>query len=218
MAQTPEAEELISIRNSLGLTIRAFASRLNVPEPRYKNWEYGLTKKVPVEVMERARGLTSAKAEPAANLRPVSLTYGVLVPIPVVGQVSAGAGAHNVDPIEREIHVPPSLRAIGGLAYIVDGESMMPALMPGDIAVFKETTQPRKGFTFLLKRGEGEFSVKNLDWKDNQWIMTSLNPNYPPESLMNVQLVGLLVGWYRSFGTYEKLESDPYGLRLEGPV
>lgn len=214
-----DAKRLQEIRVQLNLTKRKMAERLGVAENRYKNWEYGRTLKAPKAIMQKAEELLrTPNVEPPVSLRPVSLIFGQLVPIRVVGRVAAGNGEHNVDSIEDQIYVPASLQNVGGFAYIVDGESMMPALQHGDIAVFKETTTPRRGYTYLLRRQGGEYSVKNLEWRNNAWVMQSLNPAYPEESMVNVQIIGVLVGWYRSFGTYEKLESDPYGLRLDSPV
>jgi phage repressor protein C with HTH and peptisase S24 domain len=133
--------------------------------------------------------------------------------IPVVGKVSAGPGETNVDPdTERTIFVPLTLAQLGGLGWVVDGESMMPALEPGDIAVFREYRSPRRGYPMLLCR-DGEYRVKNIEW-ENEWIQRSINPAIPDEPLGHWQILGYLIGWHRSRGSYEKLESDPNGLRL----
>jgi len=193
---------------------------LGISRNYYANLEYG--QHIPSRLIDELRklGYDSAHSEDEKDGRPVSLLFGEMAALPVVGSVSAGPGLSNVDADQGEVWVPMSLRQIGGVGYVIDGDSMMPALQPGDIALFKETYQPRNGFTFLLKN-DGEFRCKNISWHQGEWVMHSLNPNkerYPDQSLLDWQILGILVGWYRSVGSYEKLEADPHGLRLDGPV
>lgn len=215
------AEEAKRIRKDvLRLTQHQMARALGIENPdQYRNWEY---RNGPPEDVSNAM-LRLAKAQgyvtESDDLRPVSLLFGPMARIPVVGNVAAGPGAHNVDVDQHGIYVPASLGQLGGTAFVVDGESMMPALEPGDVAVFKEQRQPRRGFTYLIKHPDHSYAVKNLDWssRDGQWVLVSLNPSHPTSPLHDSELVGLLVGWYRSIGSYEKLEADPNGLRLQAP-
>lgn len=214
-ANTPEAKELIKIRETLGLTIREFAKRVDEPEARYKNYEYGLTKKVPMRVLNKARFLIDGKP---MGMTKVSLVFGEMAKVPIVGNVSAGFGNTNVDIVEDEAWVPMSLQKLGGIGYVVDGESMMPSLQPGDVAIFRQMHQPYARFTYLVRTEDAEYRCKNLEWKNNEWTLVSLNPNFRDEPLGGGQLLGMLIGWYRSIGKYEKLEADPDGLRLDAPV
>ena len=92
---------------------------------------------------------------------------------------------------------------------------MMPFLHPGDVAIFKPFSTPRAGFTYLVKTAEEEFRVKTLAWKGGHWMLISTNETYPDEHLGEGQIIGFLVGYYRAFGFYEKLESQPDGLRFD---
>lgn len=216
----PDALDLQAIYGRLRLdSVNEFADIIGADRSKFRNYFYSVTKKVPAEIMEKARALeTKGAAKPDG--RRVSLMFGPMAVVPVVGTVSAGPGVSNVDSEEGRVYVPMSLQQIGGIGYVIDGDSMMPALQPGDVALFRETHQPRNGFTFLLKK-EGEFRCKNIAWRSGEWVMESLNPNkghYPDELAKDWQILGMLVGWYRSVGSYEKLEADPNGLRLDGPV
>lgn len=193
------------------------ARELGISRGYYATLENG-HQATPEHIENRLRNL--GYGSPPSDGRRVSLMFGPMVMIPVVGRVAAGEGVYNVDPDEEAVAVPASLKQIGGIGYVIDGDSMMPALQPGDVALFRETHQPRNGFTFLLKK-DGEFRCKNIAWRSGEWIMESLNPNkeaYPDATMRDWQIVGILVGWYRSIGSYEKLEADPHGLRLDGPV
>jgi SOS-response transcriptional repressor LexA len=190
------------------------ALRLGISRGYYATLENG-HQSTPEHIEDKLRALGYGK--PDSDGRRVSLLFGPMTRIPVVGTVSAGPGVSNVDPDENSVEVPASLRQIGGIGYVIDGDSMMPALQPGDVALFKETYQPRNGFTFLIKK-DGEHRCKNIVWQSGEWVMQSLNNRYAVEPLHDWQILGLLVGWYRSVGSYEKLEADPHGLRLDGPV
>ncbi|HLO98025.1 MAG TPA: S24 family peptidase [Fimbriimonas sp.] len=218
-SETPETIELNSIMEKLGYNLRRFAHELGEPEARYKNYHYGITKKVPDRVMEKARSLVRNKVV-GYDGHKVSLLFGEMAKLPVVGRTGAGEGATNVDIQGEEIWVPMSLQRIGGIGYVIDGESMMPALQQGDVALFREMRQPRNGHTFLLSK-ENHYLCKNIGWNGKTWVMESLNPDkerYPDQPLDDWQILGMLVGWYRSVGSYEKLEADPNGLRLDGIV
>jgi SOS-response transcriptional repressor LexA len=213
-------EQLRAWRKKRRLTQSEAGEMLGISRNYYANLEYGQHMPQRVADQLQALGYDPNSDLSESEMRPVSLLFGQMASLPVVGTVSAGPGTSNVDAEQDEVWVPMSLRQIGGVGYVIDGDSMMPALQPGDIALFKETYQPRHGFTFLLKK-EGEYRCKNVGWRSGEWVMQSLNSNkdrYPDLSLLDWQIIGILVGWYRSVGSYEKLEADPHGLRLEGPV
>ena len=215
---TPEALELQAIMAKLKVrSVNEFAEMLGVAGTTYRNYHYSVTKKVPLEVMTTARSLVSSPAPPTNDGHRVSLIFGPMARVPIVGTVSAGPGVTNVDSESDSVYVPMSLQQIGGIGYVIDGDSMMPALQPGDVALFRETYQPRNGFTFLIKK-DGEHRCKNIIWQSGEWVMQSLNNRYAVEPLHDWQILGMLVGWYRSIGSYEKLEADPNGLRLDSPV
>lgn len=221
-ANTPNQDALTlqAIYAKLRLdSVNAFADIVGADRSKFRNYFYSVTKKVPEEIMDKARSL-EGKGSAKPDGRRVSLMFGPMARIPVVGTVSAGPGVTNVDTDEGRVYVPMSLEQIGGIGFVIDGDSMMPALQPGDVALFRETHQPRNGFTFLLKK-DGEYKCKNIAWRNSEWMMESLNRNkeeFPDESTKDWQILGMLVGWYRSVGSYEKLEADPNGIRLDGPA
>lgn len=145
----------------------------------------------------------------------VSLAGTPLYPVPVVGNVEAGEGAYNVDPDTREVFVPKKLSDLGGLGWVVDGESMMPALEPGMVALFREFRSAQRKRTYLVKSEDGGLRVKNLEWVNDEWTLISLNKAFPPEPLGQQELQGFLIGWYYAKGTREKMDTDPNGIFLE---
>ena len=53
-----------------------------------------------------------------------------------------------------------------------------------------------------------------MDWQDSQWVVKSLNPTFATEPLGQHQILGFLIGWYRTKGSRETMDSDPGGLVL----
>ncbi len=199
--------------------VRKLAERIGVSYNQLNNVIHGRTKPVEGKVIAGLRKeLNMPKTWPfefTPGLTRVSLGGLPMTPIPVVGSASAGEGAHNVDPDERIIYVPESLAKIGGVGFLVDGESMMPRLEPGDIAIFREHRVPKLKYAFLVKSPNGEFRVKNIGWDGEQWVLKSLNRAYGDEPLGSHELIGYLIGWYKARGTRETMDSDPSGLILD---
>ena len=152
--------------------------------------------------------------ETGSTVRKISLSGTPLLPIQLVGHAGAGLGVSDVDPDSDHIFVPERLAQLGGLAWMVSGESMMPSLEPGDIAIFREQREPRRGYSFLVRK-EQEYLVKNVEWRGGEWVLQSINPRFGDLSLEGAELIGILIGWYRAKGSRETLDSDPGGLKLE---
>jgi hypothetical protein len=156
--------------------------------------------------------------EPRLRLgEPVVLsTSGIpLERIRVVGSVAAGGGEFNVDEQEELIYVPARMAQIGPLGWRVKGDSLMPRIEEGDILCYKAQTTPRKGFPFLLRNQQDGLRTKVMDWANGEWIVRSTSAKYPPEPLADHQIIGIMVGWYRSKGVFEATMSDSDGLRIE---
>jgi SOS-response transcriptional repressor LexA len=145
---------------------------------------------------------------------PLSVTGTPMKEIKIVGSAAAGAEAYNVDPDQHTVFVPQTLANLGGLGWVIEGDSMMPDLEPGMLAIFKEHREPRPGLTFLVQNEEGGLRVKTLEWRNDAWHLVSTNPQFAPEHIGSHALLGYLIGWYRVQGLRETLDSDPNGLRL----
>ena len=153
-------EQLRSWREGRRLKQREAADLLGLSRAYYANLEYGQS--IPDRVMGQLKKLGYGKTGEPQDMKRVSLVFGEMGRVPIVGNVSAGHGTYNVDHIEDEAWVPMTLQKLGGIGYVVDGESMMPALQPGDVAVFRKYSQPITRFTYLVKNGIGRSSMQKL--------------------------------------------------------
>lgn len=197
-------------RLKTGLNLRQFAEKLGVDYERYRSYEYGRVN-APASVKEAALNY-GVEATPV-GLRTVRGTP--MASVKVIGRVSAGEGSSENDLIEDELRVPASLAQLGGSGWLVQGDSMMPLLEPGDVALFREFPQPRRGYPFLVQSPDGEYRVKVIDYDRGGWILKSLNKFYKDEPLGHHRVLGYLIGWYRTRGARETLDSDPNGLKLD---
>lgn len=195
--------------------VLTIARKLGIPE----QWFYdGQDTPPPIgRVLSPADIVAEQKASTSEVAR-VSLTGTPLVAVPVVGKTGAGNGEHNVDPDDWNVYVPDRLATLGGQGWVVTGPSMLPALEPGDVALFKEIHEPRPGYTFLIARKDGH-TIKNIEWKNKRWTLVSINPDFPDMPLEeDDEIQGMLIGWYRAKGARETIDSDPGGLKLERPT
>jgi phage repressor protein C with HTH and peptisase S24 domain len=217
-----------SIRNAMRRTIavhkpqvntQSLALELGLSYNQLVNMLTGRTK-IPTEIAEAFRQRFSLPTNWLGtnpdNLIPVSVGGTPMARVKIVGSASAGPGITNVDVSEDEILVPERLANLGGIGFIVDGDSMMPALQPGDVTLFREARVPIPGYPFLIKTDSAEYKIKVLVYAAGTWNLSSLNPTYQTKPLAEGdEIVGILVGWYRSRGSRETMDSDPNGLRLD---
>lgn len=189
--------------------MRQIADAVGVSYDRLASMATGRTR-LPHGVLEAARAFIAQSQGELGKVKAVGELP--MAHVRVVGDVAAGPAELNVDPDRDTILVPAHLARHDCVAYIVTGESMMPALEPGDVAIFREHHTPRRGYAFLLRSDHG-YRIKILNW-DREWQLVSLNPAFPVEPATDHQLIGYLVGWYRARGPRETLDFDPNGLRL----
>lgn len=189
------------------------------------NWENGRNNVPHDKVLLIARSLGIAPdwffdgldtAPPSAS-RLLSITGAPMVEIPIAGKVAAGSSVFG--DASATVLVPTSLGHVPGVtAWQVEGDSMYPHLLPGDIALFKPHSTMRVGIPFLIQQVEPrELRCKLLRFGSGpgEIVLHSLNPIYPDEAMPSgAELLGFLIGWYRSHGTRETMDFDSSGLRL----
>lgn len=177
-------DQLSNIINGRKKLSTPIAEQLRVELERPEGWPY----------VELAGNFTSV---PFAELR-------------ILGSVSAGDGADAYD--ESSMPVPMTLVTDDRVGWIVSGDSMLPFLQEGDIAVFKEARVPRLGFPNLVRTKDGQYRAKIVKFDGSQYTLHSLNQSYSPEP-GEVEWKGYLVGIYRTAGSFEMMLHDAGGLR-----
>lgn len=209
----PRAEVILRLLTETGTSLRTFGREVNESHKNIANWLNGDNRPRDESVwnvmLEAAQRLASTR-----RLR--QLSPMPLAPLRVIGNVAAGEGAYNVDQHEDVSMVPASLAGDDRIGWVVTGDSMMPILEDGDIAVFHEHRAPRSKFVYLVRDKAGALRVKRLVWNNSSglWELQPLNPAYKPINMNGVELLGYLIGYYRQRGQHEKFEIDPSGLMV----
>lgn len=208
---------LRQIRGAYGLDQKGLADMLGVSRSAVGNWEAEKPTPMPADMRGKVAALfpdIPLQSEGGPKLP------GVLVPeetgkVKVYGSVSAGDGnTSSVDGAELEVPVQFARQDFGAL--VVEGDSMMPFLMPSDITIFRDHRQEKVGHIMCAQTAAGEWVVKKLVYESGSFRLRSLNSerNYP-DIEPPFTLCGYLVGLVRDEGTERLIRLNPQGLRLD---
>lgn len=186
-----------------GRSFRELAEAIGTSYDVLNNLANGRTSpKTHLELIERLRGeLKQSQGWPwivEADVLPV-------VDLPLVGT-------------DRSVTVPIRLKASDHVAFEVDGDSMMPFLQPGDIAVAQSEASFRPNRIFLIRCERRQcrectsgYCLRQVEHDGEAWVFRPINPAYAPVRA-NASPVGRLVALYRTEGTREIIVRDPAGL------
>lgn len=220
----PRIKQARESYREVGMKQNALAQLLGISAARLSNWERGLNDPDGGLVARIAKALdVSAKwlltgevpteeTKPATMMRTIPLPTGKLR---LLNAASAGPGnANAID--EYEVEVPAQLCRDDYGALYVEGDSMLPLLRNGDVAVFQETCDARQGQIIAATIGEDG----NEDWlikvvtreKDGVLALSPLNTDYST-IIGSFTVHGRLVGIYRVEGPEHTVRFNPLGLK-----
>ena len=124
--------------------------------------------------------------------------------VPVLAAIPAGPAQPNTDqdtPVgvgaEGYILVPDP-KDENAFALIVEGNSMSPTLVPGDIIVVSPRRREDKRLPIAVVKIDGEdVAVKFLDIENDHAVLSSENPAFRPirVKLSDIEVIGRVVGW-----------------------
>jgi repressor LexA len=119
--------------------------------------------------------------------------------LPIVGQVAAGAPILAEENIEEYVELPEALGGDEGDYVVrVQGDSMRDAgILEGDYVVVKQAKQARDGEIVVALLGE-EATVKRFYREKDKVRLQPANKAYKPIRSADVELLGKVVGVYRS--------------------
>lgn len=197
----------------VGMKQRTLADLVKVSSARLSGWERGehdpspigvvnlIAKHLEVEVDYLLRGSRTprVKSEESGKVK-------------VYGAVSAGLG--NTSTIDgAELDVPIQFARDDFGALVVEGDSMLGLLQGGDIAIFRDHYHPKPDAIMACELTESrQWVVKKVIWKDNRYVLRSLNPSYS-DLLDSFRPTGFLVGIVRDDGPERIIRLNPYGIK-----
>ncbi|MDR2522035.1 MAG: transcriptional repressor LexA [Spirochaetaceae bacterium] len=135
-------------------------------------------------------------------LRAAPDAAGGFLPVPVVGEVAAGARMLAWETPDRTIRLHKSqLKHPDAVhfALVVRGDSMTGAgIMDGDIAVILKQENARSGDIVVAEIDEG-FTLKRYFKENSRIRLQPENPRYSPVYCRNIRIAGILTCVYRSY-------------------
>lgn len=209
-------------RDEIGLTLEEIGKKVGVSKATVQRWESGSIKNVrrdKIAKLAKALQCTPAylmgweesdKSETAIpdNFDIITISEKDFAMIPVVGTISAGIGClaeQHFD--ERELVYLPDLKGTKLKDYFylkVQGDSMYPMLVEGDLALIRKQTSVDSGSYAAVMIDSQEGVLKKVIY-GSDWIeLQSVNPMYPPrrfegKDVTRISIVGLVKQIKRDF-------------------
>jgi len=130
-------------------------------------------------------------------------------PVPVISWVQAGSFSEAIDAYpegvsgEREPVRPRNKVGPRSFALVVEGDSMRPRFMPGDIIIIDPDRDCENGDLCVVKYND-EVTFKRIRFQNGDVVLRPLNPKFPDitirqDSEIDFQVVGRIVDMIPSF-------------------
>jgi repressor LexA len=126
------------------------------------------------------------------------------VDVPILGRIAAGRPLRAEEQIEDTLTLPEAwARGENVFLLRVSGDSMAPTLFSGDLVIVQAQSRVQRGEIGVVLLGE-EATVKRVYEEPDGLMLKGDNPNFTPirlspEQAVTVQVLGKVVGLYRSF-------------------
>ena len=216
------SKKLKDRRKELNLTMLEVAQKTGVSEATVSRWESGdianmrrdkfvlLANALQVSPSFIMGWDESNKSETAIpdNFDIIKISEKDFAMVPVVGTISAGIGCLAEQRFEeRELVYLPDLKGTNLKDYFylkVQGDSMYPMLVEGDLALIRKQTSVDSGSYAAVMIDSQEGVLKKVIY-GSDWIeLQSVNPMYPPrrfegKDVTRISIVGLVKQIKRDF-------------------
>ena len=193
-----------------GLSYPELEKLTGVPKSSLQRYATGVTKKIPIDCIEKIAEVTGTDARYLMGWSEKSEIELVSSPqikqVPVIGRVAAGLQCFADMQIEEYAPCDASLLHTGyDYVYLrVTGDSMEPELHEGDkVLVQVRDTVESGDYAVVIVDGDDGL-VKKIEYSKTQLTLISENPYYPPrrfqrDEMNRVRIFGKVVGLSRSF-------------------
>lgn len=181
-------------RKAKGLTQVEVSKIIGISQNGYSDWETGKNR------------VDAVSLNKLADLYGVSVDYllggsetptNAVLRIPVLGSVPAGIPLEAIEDIIDWEEIPQSL-ASGGKEYFalqVEGDSMYPDYLPGDIVIVQKTPVCASGDDCVVYVNGYDATLKQVKLDDKHGTLTIVpkNPSYPPRTFSKEEIQSLPV-------------------------
>ncbi|MCL2053683.1 MAG: XRE family transcriptional regulator [Oscillospiraceae bacterium] len=180
-------------RTALGMTLEEVGHNVGVTKNTVRKWETGLISNMKRDKIAKLAAILeldptdfiSDKVSESLNFPRNMIPADIIsdsVPVPVIGAAAAGLACHAEENIEYYEYAPRSIISSNETyAYLrVQGDSMSPTIMEGDLALIRCQTSIDNGEVAVVIIDDEDGVVKRVKY-DEGWIeLVSENPSYPP--------------------------------------
>ncbi|HBT18340.1 MAG TPA: repressor LexA [Firmicutes bacterium] len=124
-----------------------------------------------------------------------------VIPVPIVGRVTAGEPILAVENIEEYYPLPKDFSSFKELFMLkVRGDSMINAgIFDKDLVVVHKTPSANNGEIIVALLDDGEATVKRFYIDSGQYRLQPENPRYDPIYTKNLSVLGKVIGLIRRF-------------------
>lgn len=198
------AKRIKELRIKKGLSQSELAKILNIDRSTVNKYESGQSR--PIRYINKLADLLGASADYILGIddqeRKEASPPPKSVKIPVLGYVAAGVPIEAITDIEDYEEITAEMAEKGEyFALKVEGYSMSPRIMPGDIAIVKVQKTCSNGDLCIVQVNGNEVTMKQVYKKANGITLVALNPMvFPPHFFtanevqnLPVQIIGVVV-------------------------
>ncbi|HHT04819.1 MAG TPA: transcriptional repressor LexA [Hydrogenispora sp.] len=145
----------------------------------------------------KPRAIEILKPPPEAG----ELFYPEVIPVPIVGRVTAGEPILAVENIEEYYPLPKDFTSYRELFILkVKGDSMINAgIFDQDLVVVNKTTTANNGEIVVALLDNGEATVKRFFKEAGKFRLQPENPVYQPIYTEDLSILGRVIGLIRKF-------------------
>lgn len=205
-------ERIKEVRKEKDMTLEDVAKRIGVAKSTIQRYEAGLISSPKQPVLAAMAKAFNVKEEwlfgmsNEKELEVIASYDDGMIPIPVLGEVSAGMGKYANDNITGYIfEEKESITDDCEYVYLrVSGDSMYPEFKEGDLVFVKCQSSVESGSYAVVMVDSELGMVKKVVYGDDYVELHSVNPMYPPkrfenEDVLRVRVFGLVKGMKRVF-------------------
>lgn len=186
---------LRELRKKKKMSQQELADLLGVTQATLSGWE---TEKYRIdnnnlikcsEILDTTTDYLLGKSNVDNNIEPISLPKNV-IKIPVLGRIPAGVPIEAIEDVLEYIEIPEEMTRGGKefFALKIQGDSMYPEYLSGDIVIFEVSPTCETGDDCAVMVNGDDATFKRIERKENGIMVKPLNPEYETTFFTNEEI------------------------------
>lgn len=171
-------------RRAAGLTQTEVAKEIGLSQSQYSAWENGHAK-IDGPSLVRLAAILGVTVDFLLGQENIHVSNSGVVRIPVLGSVPAGIPLEAIEDILDWEEIPAPM-CTGGKEYFalqVDGDSMWPDYLPGDVVIIRKSPTCNSGDVCVVYVNGYDATLKQVKLhEDGSLTIVPKNQSYPPRT------------------------------------